>query len=121
MKKIAVPGGAAVNLCDAPAGRGGTWADDDTIIFTPTNTLNVGLMRVSAAGGTPAAFGTLSEGAITRRWPHALPGAKSVLYTEHSSRNNFDSANLVVAPLAGGTPKVSCVAPITDAEWPAVI
>lgn len=30
-------GGAPVNLCDAPNGRGGAWAEDDTIIFTPTN------------------------------------------------------------------------------------
>ena len=85
LKKISVTGGAAVNLCDAPAGRGGTWTDDDTIIFTPTNAANVTLMRVSAAGGTPAAFGTLSKGAVTQRWPQALPGGKGVLYTEHSS------------------------------------
>ena len=37
LKKISVTGGAAVTLCDAPIGRGGTWTDDDTIIFTPTS------------------------------------------------------------------------------------
>ena len=35
LKKIAVTGGAVVTLCDAAGGRGGTWSDDDTIIFTP--------------------------------------------------------------------------------------
>jgi hypothetical protein len=54
-------------------------------------------MRVSAAGGTPRAASTLSEGAVTQRWPQALPGAKFVLYTEHSSTNNWDGATLVVA------------------------
>src|SRR5262249_5824864 len=34
LKKIAVSGGAAVTLCDAPNGRGGTWADGGTIVFT---------------------------------------------------------------------------------------
>ena len=63
LKKISVTGGAAVTLCDAPQGRGGTWADDDTILFTPTGAPNATLMRVSAAGGTPAAFGALSPGA----------------------------------------------------------
>ena len=105
LKKIAVTGGAAVNLCDAPAGRGGTWTDDDTIIFAPTNTPNT-LMRVSATGGTAATFGTLSNGAVTQRWPQVLPGGKGVIYTEHSSLANWDSANLVVAPLTKGTPKV---------------
>jgi len=106
LKKVPATGGATVNLCDAPNARGGTWADDDTIIFTPESRLNVTLMRVSAAGGTPAVFGTLSKGATTQRWPQALPGGKVVLYTEHSAANNFDGATLVVASLSGGTPKV---------------
>jgi Tol biopolymer transport system component len=106
LKKIAVTGGAAIKLCDATAGRGGTWTDDDAIIFTPANTLNTTLMRVSAAGGTASVFGTLNQGAATQRWPQALPDGTSVLYTEHSSINNFDGASLVIAPLSGGTPKV---------------
>ena len=61
LKKVSVTGGAAVKLCDAPTGRGGTWTDDDTIIFTPTSAPNTTLMRVPAAGGTPAVFGTLSK------------------------------------------------------------
>jgi Tol biopolymer transport system component len=106
LKKIAITGGAVVTLCDAPSGRGGTWADDDTILFTPAVAPNTRLMRVSAAGGTPAVFGTLSQGAIFQRWPQALPGGKAVLYAEHSSLINWDGANLVVAPLSGGTPKI---------------
>jgi hypothetical protein len=63
-------------------------------------------MRVSAAGGTAATFGTLSRGAVTQRWPQALPGGKGVLYAEHSSQTGWDTATLVVAPLSGGTPKI---------------
>ena len=37
------------------------------------------------AGGKPTAFGTLSQGATTQRWPQVLPGGKTVLYTEHST------------------------------------
>ncbi len=104
LKKVSVTGGAAVTLCAAPSGRGGTWADDDTILFTPSPTTT--LMRVSAAGGTPAGLGALSPGATTQRWPQALPGGQAVLFTEHSSLNDWDTANLVVAPLSGGAPKV---------------
>jgi eukaryotic-like serine/threonine-protein kinase len=106
LKKISVTGGAAVNLCDAPTGRGGTWTGDDTIIFAPANTNNVTLMRVPAAGGTPAVFGRLSKGGTTQRWPQALPRGVGVLYTENSSTGNWDAANIAVAPLSGGTPKV---------------
>ena len=106
LKKVSVTGGAAVNLCEAPNGRGGTWTDADTIIFTPGSLPNTKLMRVPAAGGTPSVFGTLGEGATTQRWPQALQGGKGVLYTEHSTNTGWDGANLVIAPLAGGTPKI---------------
>ena len=106
LKKVSVTGGAPLNLCDAPAGRGGAWTDDDTIIFTPTSAANTRLMRVSASGGAPSASATFGEGGVTQRWPQALPGGKGVLYTEHSATGDFDAANLVVAPLSGGAPKV---------------
>ncbi len=99
LKKVSVVGGAAVSLCDAETARGGTWAEDDTIIFSPTQTSNTTLLRVPAAGGKPAAFGTLSPGATAQRWPDALPGGKAVLYTESASTAVFDAANLVVAPV----------------------
>jgi Tol biopolymer transport system component len=106
LMKIPVTGGATINLCDAAAGRGGTWADDDTIIFTPAGVNNTRLLRVPATGGTPGVFGTFSPGMTTQRWPQALPGRRGLLYTEHSSISGFDGANLVVAPLTGGPSKV---------------
>ena len=36
LKKIAVTGGAPVTLADAPTARGGSWAEDGTIVFTPS-------------------------------------------------------------------------------------
>ncbi len=101
LKKISVTGGAAVTLCDAQSVAGGTWADDDTILFTPTGTRNSTLMRVSATGGTPTVFGALSPGATTQRWAQVLPGGHAVLFSENLSLDNWDTANLVVAPLSG--------------------
>ena len=100
LKKVSVAGGAAINLCDAESGRGGTWTDDDTIIFSPSGTGSSTLLRVPAAGGKPTAFGTLGQGALTQRWPQALPGGTAVLYTEHSALTGFDAANIVVAPVS---------------------
>ena len=106
LRKVPTTGGAAVNVCDAPAARGGTWTDDNTIIFCPTNGSNTKLVRVSAASGVPAVVGTLGDGATTQRWPQALPGGAGVLYTESSNIGAWDEANLVVAPLSGGAPKI---------------
>ncbi|MEO5741381.1 MAG: hypothetical protein ABIS29_12380, partial [Vicinamibacterales bacterium] len=108
LKKVSVVGGAVIALCDAPRGRGGTWADDDAIIFTPNGGVgpNSLLMRISAAGGKPAPFGTPLEDGKTQRWPQTIPGGNAILYTEHSAGGAFDGANIVVAPLVGGTPKI---------------
>jgi serine/threonine-protein kinase len=89
LKKVSITGGAAVNLCDASEGRGGAWTNgseglalgQDTIIFAPTGA--GGLMRVSAAGGTPSVFGTLGEGAVRQSWPQALPDSKGKARAAH--------------------------------------
>ena len=108
LKKVSVTGGAPVPICEAAENLGGTWADDGTILFTRSGAPRARLMRVSAAGGTPEDFGAaLSPGAGRQRWPQALPGGRAVLYSEHSpTSTNWDAANLVVAPLSGGAPKV---------------
>ena len=103
LKKIAVTGGAAVSLCDAPSGRGGTWTPDGSIIFTPTST--GGLFRVSSAGGRPEPLTALTEDETTHRWPQILPGGKAVLYSAGVAGRTDDS-NLVVQPLPKGDRKI---------------
>jgi serine/threonine-protein kinase len=106
LKKVSVAGGAAVTLCDAPNGRGGWWAEDGTIIFSPDTSPGVRLWRVSSAGGKPEPLTTLGAGEVTHRWPQVLPGGKAILFMAHSSTGGYDNANLVVQPLPTGTPKV---------------
>jgi serine/threonine-protein kinase len=103
MKKIALSGGAAVTLCDAPQPRGGTWADDGTIVFTPTASNGANLMRVSSAGGQPEPLIPLARGETTQRWPQWLPGGKAILFTSHSTVSaNYDEADIVVQALPDG-------------------
>ena len=106
LKKIAASGGAVVTLCDAPNGRGGTWTEDGSIIFSPNNTVNVVLMRVPAAGGTPEPFSTLDKGEVTQRWPQVLPGGKAVLYSSGASQTAWETGNLVAQPLPSGARKI---------------
>ena len=104
LKKITVTGGAPVTLADAPAGRGGSWAEDGTIIFAPSTTS--GLWRVPAAGGTVERLTTPAQGEVTHRWPQVLPGGRAVLYTVSAVPGNFTNAWLAVQPLPTGTPHI---------------
>ena len=74
LKKVSITGGATVTLGDAPRNRGGAWSEDGTIVFTPGPPLDLGLRRVSSAGGTSETLWPLVDGEVTQRWPQALPG-----------------------------------------------
>jgi serine/threonine-protein kinase len=104
LKKVAVNGGATVTLADAPVTRGGTWTDDDRIIFA-ANPL-AGLSRVSAAGGQVEPATELEQGEATHRWPHALPGGRGILFGAHTQRNDHDNGRIVVQPWPLGARKV---------------
>jgi Tol biopolymer transport system component len=81
LKKVPIAGGPAIVLCDAPAGRGGTWNRDDVILFAPS--AGGGLQRVSSAGGVPVGATTLdpSSGETNHRWPRFLPDGRHFFYT----------------------------------------
>jgi Tol biopolymer transport system component len=99
LKKISVEGGAAIALCDAASGRGGSWGQDGNILAALTSVSGV-LSRIPSAGGTPTPVTELAQGEATHRWPQILPGGKAVLFTAHTATVGFDGANIEVMSLA---------------------
>jgi eukaryotic-like serine/threonine-protein kinase len=79
LKKVAIDGGAPVNVADAPNPRGEAWGDDDVILVTPTNA--DGLFRVSASGGSLEPFTALRAGERAHRWPRFVPGGSAVVFS----------------------------------------
>jgi serine/threonine protein kinase len=102
LKKISVTGSASVTLCDAVNGRGGSWADDGTIVFSPGGASGTALVRVSSAGGTPEPLTKFEPGEVMQRWPQMLPGSKAVLFVS-AGQNSWDTANIVVQTVPTGT------------------
>lgn len=96
LKKIEATGGPPLSLCDAPAPRGGTWNQDDVIVFTPT--LNAPLYRVAASGGTATPVTTLdsSKGEVTHRWPQFLPDGRHFLYLAGAPLGLRQSSNEIL-------------------------
>ena len=94
LKKTAVEGGAAITLCDAPSGRGGTWSEDGSIVFAPD--IRSALFRVSSSGGIPEPLTTLDRaaGEVTERWPQYLPGGKALLFTSNTHGGNYEDAEI---------------------------
>jgi Tol biopolymer transport system component len=80
LMKVPLAGGAPTRLCENAAFHGGSWGDDDQIIFSGAGQ---SLMRVSASGG-PCETLTTSDVEDVRtghhRSPQILPGGKAVLF-----------------------------------------
>ena len=104
MKKIAVEGGAAVTLCDAPYGLGGSWGDDGNIIAALN--FRSALSRVPSADGTPVPVTKLNAGEATHRWPQVLPGSHAVVFTAAAQIGaGYDDANIEGISLQSGERK----------------
>jgi len=102
LKKIPIRGGAPVNLCDATPVMGVRWGVDDTIVFGQRR---VGILRVSADGGTPEVLIADEETGVWRHGPQVLPGDQAVLFTL-GSISNWDDAQIVVHSFETGESKV---------------
>lgn len=84
LKKIDLEGGPAISIADAPAGRGGSWSRDGTILFAPEMT--AALLRVPASGGAtaPATFLDERQQDLSHRFPFFLPDGKRFLFFDHA-------------------------------------
>jgi len=85
LKKIDAMGGPAVTICDAPGFRGGSWNQNDVILFNLNG--RTGLSRVSAAGGTLSHQTELdkSRNENSNRFPWFLPDGRHFLYLGRSA------------------------------------
>jgi Tol biopolymer transport system component len=107
LKRIDISNGLTQTLCDAPAGRGGTWSRDGLIVFAPSATGP--LSRVAAAGGTPQPATTLdqSRGAAAHSWPHFLPDGRHFLFVATpSGPGDGTGGGLSVGSLDSGDKKL---------------
>lgn len=104
LKKIPVQGGPTVDLCDITPlhVRGGSWGDDGNIIAALAAA--GGLSQLPSIGGIPKAVTGLDKqrNEVTQRWPQVLPGARSVLFTAHTSGGAYDDANIEAQSLTTG-------------------
>ena len=113
LKKIAVSGGAAVNLCAASIPFGASWTSDNAILFGQ----RAGIMRVSANGGTPELLIQAGENEQVYG-PQLLPGGRSVLFsvTREMGPDRWDHAQVVVHSLSSRKRSV-VMQPGSDARY----
>jgi hypothetical protein len=92
LKVVDVAGGAIRTIADARRPSGGTWNDENVIVFAPD--VNGPLYRIPATGGTPAAVSRIPEGdgLNGHRWPVFLPDNRHFLFVAFSDVRPSDNA-----------------------------
>jgi Tol biopolymer transport system component len=80
LKRVPAVGGDVGTICDSRGGGGATWNRDDVILFAPS--IDGGLWRVAAGGGTPAAVTTLdaARGESGHYSPIFLPDGRHYVF-----------------------------------------
>jgi serine/threonine protein kinase len=107
LRKVPVAGGsfntrgAAITLCDNATYYGGSWGEDNQIIFSGQS----GLMRVNASGGPCEAISKANPSEGDHRWPQILPGGNRVLFTI-GIEGAFHSARIAVLDLNTGNYRI---------------
>ncbi len=97
IKKVAVDGGPAVVIAEAPDLLGAAWGADDTIVAATRYGV---LATVAAAGSIPKTVLDLTGMAVPA-WPQLLPGGDRVLVTV-AGPNDFNGPTLEVVSLRDG-------------------
>jgi Tol biopolymer transport system component/tRNA A-37 threonylcarbamoyl transferase component Bud32 len=81
LKKIAINGGDAEDLCAIRSFRGGSWGRSGVILFAPTS--NGPLYRIAAGGGDPQAVTQIdsTRHETAHRFPRFLPDGQHYLFS----------------------------------------
>jgi eukaryotic-like serine/threonine-protein kinase len=99
--KKAVIDGSPVDLAKVNDPRGLVWSDAGSLIYAPE--ANGPLHLLPAGGGIPRPVTTLDTARDERshRWPEALPGGKTVLFTIglNASVDNYDTSAIAAVDL----------------------
>jgi serine/threonine protein kinase len=113
LKRVDLPEGAAVPLCDVPAsGLTGTWGADGEILFASVE--GDAIFSVSTVGGTPATLikRDQSRGETRVSWPWFLPDGRRFLYLTRLR----DGSGQVTLAERGRTPRPILPA-ISNVHW----
>jgi len=97
LKSVPVGGGRVDEIAQAPFGRGGTWNEQDVIVFS--GDASGVLSRVSANGGEVKRITTLGTDRkeVSHRWPNFLPDGDHFLFSAlpgHDGKFNIYAGSL---------------------------
>jgi Tol biopolymer transport system component len=112
LKRIAVNGGPAQIIANAPVSFGGSWNRGGVILFCGDG--EGPIYRVDAKGGTPRAVTRLTKKEEAHRWPFFLPDGEHFIFLGDAPRT--EDHHIKVASLRDGSSRELMQA-VTNAQY----
>jgi Tol biopolymer transport system component len=115
LKRIDLSGGPPINIATVSNFRGGSWNDENTIIFSPDST--GGLQSVPASGGTPVSLTAVDPVNVetTHRWPQFIPRSRQFIFYVRST--NPGISGVYLSSLDRPNEKIQLIANPTTASY----
>ena len=97
--RLAIAGGTAVPICDAPGGATLDWGAGNVIVFSASTNRHLMRVNVDASGGTPVSLTTLdtARGDTAHTTPSLSPDGRTVAFTLAGR----DGLRIAIASAAG--------------------
>ncbi len=113
LRTVDIAGGLPEAIADAPNGRGGSWSEDGSILFTPFGGATVHL--VAASGGAVRNVTTLdaARSEDAHYWPVVLPGGSRFLFFARSTRP--ENSGVYLGRIDGSAPPVRILSALSSA------
>jgi serine/threonine protein kinase/Tol biopolymer transport system component len=111
LQRIDIAGGPPQALANAPAGRGGAWNPDGTILFAASQAGP--LSRLPVKAGEPGVVTRIVQGQLSHRFPQFLPDGRHFLFFVQGSAA---TQGIYWGSLDGGEPR-RLVASDTAGAW----
>ena len=97
-------GGAAIEICEASAGRGLTWVDEETIVMSIDYAAP--LLMISVADGSTRPLTELKKDERSHRWPATVEGQREVLFMTQLPGRNYEDSDIEAVSLDDGSRRV---------------
>jgi serine/threonine protein kinase len=117
LKKLNISSGTEIDVCDAPAGRGGTASQNGDVVFAPNST--GGLYIVSENGGTPREIvkSDTSNSEESLRYPFFLPDGEHFLYSILAKFSGSSAGDFVMVGAINSNAKDTVMQVSSNAEY----
>jgi Tol biopolymer transport system component len=117
LKRIDIATGQVLTLCAVePGAKGGSWSEEDAIVFSPN--YQDGLFAIPASGGTPTSVIHLDSAQhTTHRWPFVLPDGNHFLYFAGDHRAPVGPHNGIWFASLDGSENHLVLESLTDAAY----